>query len=92
MIVLQEALYCGDFLIKLTFNTGESSVVDFLPVIKKYTDAAPLLNTEEFRKFSIDAWPTLVWECGFDVSPEYLYELATGKAPSWHQVCKVANS
>jgi len=28
-------------------------------------------------------WPTLAWDCGFDLAPEYLYELATGKRPSW---------
>jgi hypothetical protein len=33
--------------------------------------------------FQLDEWPTIVWDCGFDLSPEYLYELATGKRPTW---------
>lgn len=92
MVFLIEASYCGDYNIKLTFNTGESSVVDFLPVLQKYPQAARLLQKEEFCKFSLDSWPTIVWECGFDLSPEYLYELATGKGPVWRQERFVANA
>jgi hypothetical protein len=27
----------------------------------------------------------LAWKCGFDLSPEYLYELLTGSVPVWSQ-------
>ncbi|MEI6875261.1 MAG: DUF2442 domain-containing protein [Spirochaetota bacterium] len=40
-------------------------------------------NPEAFATFHLDEWPTIVWDCGFDLSPEYLYELATGKRPAW---------
>jgi hypothetical protein len=40
-----------------------------------------LLDPERFRNFYLDEWPTLAWSCGFDVAPETLYELATGKSP-----------
>ena len=33
-----------------------------------------------FVAFYLDAWPTLAWACGFDVAPESLYFMATGKA------------
>ena len=37
----------------------------------------------EFKKFYLDEWPTLAWPCGFDLSPESLYERATGKRIEW---------
>lgn len=91
MIMLVEASYCGDYSLKLSFDTGESSVVDFLPIIKKYPQATPLLQIEEFRQFHLDSWPTIVWDCGFDLSPEYLYELATGNGPAWQRGSIAAN-
>jgi len=36
-----------------------------------------------FKRFTLDEWPTLVWPNGFDLSPEMLYERATGKRLSW---------
>jgi hypothetical protein len=33
----------------------------------------------EFAKFFLDEWPTLTWNCGFDLDAEFLYELAIGK-------------
>jgi hypothetical protein len=52
-----------------------------------------LLDRDLFQNFYLDEWPTLAWPCGFDVAPETLYELATGKSP-WQadNVCKVISS
>jgi hypothetical protein len=33
----------------------------------------------ESAQFHLDSWPTLAWDCGFDVSPESLYERVVGK-------------
>ncbi|MBD3243359.1 MAG: DUF2442 domain-containing protein, partial [Chitinivibrionales bacterium] len=42
--------------------------------------AAELLrDPAEFAKFHLDSWPTLAWDCGFDIAPESLYERAIGK-------------
>lgn len=86
MIVnVQEARYLDGYRIRLKFNTGESGDVDLHDLIFKYQVAAPLRDMEEFRKFKLDEWPTLAWDCGFDVSPETLYERATGKVIEWLQ-------
>lgn len=85
MIEVVEAAYQDEYKIWLKFNTGECGVVDLEEVVQKYKIAAPLLDTNEFRKFYLDAWPTLAWPCGFDLAPESLYERATGKRPSWQQ-------
>lgn len=84
MIVnVQEARYLDGYRIWLKFNTGESGEVDLQDMVFKYNVAAPLRDTEKFRQFALDSWPTLIWECGFDVSPETLYVRATGKQPDW---------
>ncbi len=78
MIQIQEATYQEDYKIWVKFNTGESGVVDLFELIQKYKVAAPLFDTNEFKRFYLDEWPTLAWPCGFDLAPESLYERATG--------------
>lgn len=87
MIVnVQEARYLDGYRVWLKFNTGESGEVDLRDMIFKYKAAAPLHEIEEFKQFKLDTWPTLAWDCGFDVSPETLYERATGKEIEWLKV------
>ena len=83
MIQIQEATYQEDYKIWVKFNTGESGVVDLFELIQKYKVAAPLFDTNEFKRFYLDEWPTLAWPCGFDLAPESLYERVTGKQVEW---------
>ncbi len=83
MISVAEANYQSDYRIKLKFNTGEEGIVDLLDIIERYAIAAPLKNISEFQQFYLDGWPTLAWSCGFDISPETLYERATGNKIAW---------
>lgn len=85
MIAVQLATYEGDYRIRLKFNNGEQGIVDLSEIINRYSAAWPLRQIEEFRQFYLDEWPTLAWPCGFDLAPEWLYELAVGKSPSWAQ-------
>ena len=85
MIHVQEAKYDGDYRIWLKFSSGEEGIVDFANIVAKYPAARPLLDKAVFKQFFLDEWPTLAWSCGFDLSPEWLHELATGKAPAWIQ-------
>lgn len=78
-ISITDAKYIKDYLIWLQFNTGESGEADLKDVIDKFPAALSLKDTTEFAKFHLDEWPTVAWDCGFDLDPEYLYELATGK-------------
>jgi hypothetical protein len=79
MIEVREVKYQGGYKIWLSFNTGESGTADLYDLLHKYKAAAPLLDKDEFKKFYLDEWPTVVWPCGFDLAPESLYERATGK-------------
>ncbi|MBF0236009.1 MAG: DUF2442 domain-containing protein [Desulfamplus sp.] len=72
-VYLIEAKYIEEFKIFLKFNTGESGEVDLKDVVHKYKEAKPLRNHDSFANFYLDSWPTLAWDCGFDIAPESLY-------------------
>ena len=78
-VYLVEAKHTEDYKVFIKFNTGESGEVDLQETISKYEIASPLQDKEVFANFHLDSWPTLAWECGFDISPESLYFLVTGK-------------
>ena len=79
-IYIVEAHYEKDFIIFIKFNTGESGEIDLKEIINKYKIAEPLRDPDRFSKFYLDSWPTLAWDCGFDIAPESLYFRLTGKA------------
>ena len=85
MVFLSSARYVDDYRVLLSFDSGEESVVDLREAIFSFKAAEPLRSPEAFACFHLDGWPTLAWDCGFDLAPEYLYELATGKRPMWAQ-------
>jgi hypothetical protein len=78
-VYVSEAHYIKDFKIFLKFNTGESGEVDLRDIVYTYKIAEPLRDPVCFSKFYLDSWPTLAWDCGFDLAPESLYLRATGK-------------
>jgi len=82
MISLKRAHHVGGHLIDIEFSDGVSGVVDLRDTVSRYEAAAEIRDPAEFH---LDEWPTLVWPCGFDLAPEYLYELLTGAAPTWSE-------
>lgn len=83
MIWIEDATYLGEYRIRLKFNTAEEGDIDLRDVVYRYAAAEPLRQLEAFQRFYLDGWPTLAWRCGFDMAPEWLYEMATGKKPAW---------
>ena len=83
IVSVGEARYLEHFKIWLRFNTGEEGIVDLADVVERFPAAQPLRDVRVFANFYLDEWPTLAWPCGFDFSPESLYERATGKTVSW---------
>ncbi len=73
-VYLREAKYVGGFRVFLRFNDGKSGEVDLKDTVFRYAVASPLRNPESFSRFHLDSWPTLAWDCGFDIAPETLYE------------------
>jgi len=86
IVTVEKANYLSDYQLHLTFNTGESGNVDLRDLIFKYKVATSLRDIENFKAFKFDEWATLTWDCGFDVSPETLYERATGKRVAWLEI------
>jgi hypothetical protein len=80
---VKETRYVDGYRIRVTFNTGETAVVDFSQMIANNPSAASLRDVHQFKSFYLDEWPTLAWHCGFDIAPESLYQMATGKLPAW---------
>ena len=72
-VYLKEAKYIEDFRIYLRFNDGLAAEIDLENEIRKYRAAEPLKSRDKFSQFYLDSWPTLAWECGFDLAPESLY-------------------
>ena len=73
-VYIEEAKYLGEFRVFLRFNDGKAGQVDLKDIVYKYAIASPLREPEAFSRFFLDSWPTLAWDCGFDVAPETLYE------------------
>ena len=78
-ISVTDAEYLHGYRLRLRFNTGETGEVDLKDIIFKFNAATPLRDPAKFAQFHLDEWPTLAWDCGFDLDPEYLYEKMTGK-------------
>jgi len=57
--------------------------VDLIDILYKYPIAISLLDKQKFKNFYLDEWPTIAWKCGFDISPETLFEKVTGKQFNW---------
>ena len=83
MITLTEAKYIDGYRIWIKFSDGLGGIVDFTDIIHNYPVARPLAEQNEFQRFYLDDWPSLAWPCGFDFSPEGLYERATGQSVPW---------
>jgi len=85
MISVRSARHVKDHLVSIEFSDGASGVIDLRDVVNQYEAAAELRDPAKFAQFHLDEWPTLAWPCGFDLAPEYLYELLTGSAPAWSE-------
>lgn len=73
-IYVKEAKYIRDHVVFLTFNDGKAGKADLKDIVYKYDIAIPLRDPVKFSNFHLDSWPTLAWDCGFDIAPETLYE------------------
>lgn len=72
------AEYVGEYRIRLAFNDGLESTVDFSP----WLDGPifePLKDPAYFRRFFVEGG-TVAWPNGADVAPETLYERARSRA------------
>ena len=72
--IVIRAEYCGGFRIRVAFNDGLATTIDFSewlegPIFE------PLKDPQYFERFFIDGG-TVAWPNGADIAPETLYERA----------------
>ena len=74
------AKYLEEYKIHLEFEDGISGVVDLSIFIGKGEMSKSLTNIEYFKTFSVNEdLGTICWDNGYDIAPETLYFLLTGR-------------
>jgi hypothetical protein len=70
---------------QVTFDDGETSVVDLAFLLTKGRVFEPLADPEYFRQARVNPdIGTICWPNGADICPDVLYALTTGKGlPEW---------
>ena len=69
MINIKSAKYVSDYILELTFNTGEVKRFDFSSLYK----CKKLQDKDYFKDFTLDGF-TVDWNNEIGFAPEYLYE------------------
>lgn len=75
LLRITEAEYIHDYVLRLTFNTGEKRLCDFLPLANGGV-CDKLRSMDYFRNFTLDPF-TLDWNNEIGFAPEYLYDIST---------------
>jgi len=73
---VKKAVYLKDYVLKVTFNNGETRIIDLESTI--FNDPLPLFvplrEKDFFQQFTIKL-NTICWKNDFDLAPEFLYEI-----------------
>ena len=79
------ASYKGGYQIELTFDNGESGIIDFSSYLQRGGVFKRFRDLSFFRAFQVDPeLGTLTWADEIDIAPETLYAQATGSGlPEW---------
>ena len=72
MLKVVEAKYVSDYILSLTFNTGETKMFDFSKVYDRGV-CRKLKDISFFKSFSLDPF-SVDWNNEIGFAPEFLYE------------------
>jgi len=72
---VSKAEYLENYRISLTFNNGETKVVDLQSELNGAV-YEPLRQLDYFKNFQVK-YNTIEWANGADYAPEYLYEIGS---------------
>lgn len=75
ILKITEAHYEHDYILRLTFNTGEVKLCDFEP-LSHAGITTKLQNKDYFKNFKLDPF-TIDWNNEIGFAPEFLYEIST---------------
>jgi len=72
---VSKAVYLDNYRIMLTFNNGETRIVNLEKELEGAV-YAPLRDRDYFKNFQIK-FNTIEWQNGADYAPEYLYQIGS---------------
>ncbi len=79
MKYLTKAIYVGGYVVRVSFNSGETADIDFEPFLVGEV-FEPLKAPEIFATVSFNPdIDTICWPNGADFSPEFLFDVAFSK-------------
>jgi hypothetical protein len=83
MVDVVQARILARYIVELTFETGETKVIDLEPLLLGPIFEPLLKNYELFMQLRVDPEAgTIVWPNGADVSPRTLYQRSRDVVPS----------
>ncbi len=63
-----------DFFLSVTFSNGQKKMVDLSSLLKNPPPVfSALLDKNEFRKVSVNPVGGIQWDCGADLSADFLF-------------------
>src|SRR3972149_6785742 len=80
ILKINNAKYVSNYRIQLTFNSGETGIVDLEKFLftKNWEIVKPLRDLKYFKKFR-KIGSTIGWNNDFDLAPEFLYKISDFK-------------
>ena len=83
MVDVVQARILARYIVELTFETGETKVIDLEPLLLGPIFEPLVKNYELFMQLRVDPEAgTIVWPNGADVSPRTLYQRSRDVVPS----------
>ena len=77
MIIPVNVIYLGDYKLLIEFENGKIKIADLKYLLDKELPDFPEMKDEEyFKKFELDIMGGLSWSNGYDIAPDYLYEIS----------------
>jgi hypothetical protein len=77
MISPINAIYIGDYKILIEFENMEIKIADLKYLHDKNLPDFPEMKNENYiKKFELDIMGGIRWPNGYDIAPDYLYEIS----------------
>ena len=74
LIEVESVVVEKDFFLTLIFSNGQTKIVDLSALLKNPPPVfSTLRDQNEFKKVSVNPVGGVQWECGADLSAEYLF-------------------
>lgn len=74
LLEVESVIVEKDFLLSVTFNNGQKKTVDLSNLLKNPPPVFSVLRDKsEFKKVSVNPVGGIQWECGADLSADFLF-------------------